>query len=103
MNNPQHTQGRWFIYDDGHGHFQVRAQTPKPPVAVICEVLGAEWSKEGNKANARLIAAAPEMFKALRDLYTETADYIRINKLGDAHHNRSMQMARDALAKAEGK
>lgn len=38
---------------------------------------------------------------ALRRLYEETADYIRINNLGDVHHNVSMQMARDALAKIE--
>ena len=35
--------------------------------------------------------------RALRGLYEETADYIRINNLGDVHHNRSMQRARDAL------
>lgn len=35
--------------------------------------------------------------EALQCLYDETADYIRINNLGDVHHNRSMQMARDAL------
>jgi hypothetical protein len=38
--------------------------------------------------------------EALELLYDETADYIRINKLGDVHHNRSMQLARDALAVA---
>lgn len=35
--------------------------------------------------------------EALNILYEETADYIRINHLGDVHHNRSMQLARDAL------
>ena len=35
--------------------------------------------------------------EALRMLYEETADYIRINHLGDVHHNRSMQLARAAL------
>lgn len=39
---------------------------------------------------------------ALKTLYEETADYIRINNLGDVHHNKSMQMARDALGKTEG-
>lgn len=35
--------------------------------------------------------------EALRVLYEETADYIRINNLGDVHHNRSMKLARHAL------
>jgi hypothetical protein len=40
----------------------------------------------------------PTLLAALRLLYEETADYIRLNHLGDVHHNRSMQFARDALA-----
>ncbi len=42
------------------------------------------------------------MREALQALYTEQADYIRINYLGDVHHNRSMQMARDALSTTTG-
>ena len=37
---------------------------------------------------------------ALRLIYEETADYIETNNLGDFHHNRSMQLARAALAAA---
>lgn len=37
---------------------------------------------------------------ALLALYNDTAEYITINKLGDVHHNRAMQMARDALKSA---
>lgn len=40
------------------------------------------------------------MREALKCLYEETADYIKINNLGDVHHNRSMQMAKDALSRA---
>ena len=42
--------------------------------------------------------AGADLREALKLLYEETADYIRINHLGDVHHNRAMQMARDALA-----
>lgn len=41
------------------------------------------------------------LITALRALYEETAEYIRVNNLGDAHHNRSMQLARAALAKVD--
>lgn len=53
------------------------------------------------KANARLIAAAPDLLAALKLLYAETADYIRVNNLGDVHHNQSMQLASAAIVKAE--
>lgn len=36
---------------------------------------------------------------ALKLLYDNTADYIRINNLGDVHHNQDMQMARECLEK----
>ncbi len=53
------------------------------------------------KASHQAICVASDRIytleKALRLLYEETADYIRINNLGDVHHNVSMQKARDAL------
>jgi hypothetical protein len=55
-----------------------------------------------NEADARLIAAAPDLYHALEMLRSEMADYIQLNHLGDVYHNRSMQMARDALKKALG-
>jgi hypothetical protein len=51
--------------------------------------------------NAQLIAAAPDLLMALKLLHDNTADYIRINNLGDPHQNQDMQMARAAIAKAE--
>lgn len=48
------------------------------------------------------LAASPTGYtesleQALRMLYEETADYIRINHLGDVHHNASMKKAHEAL------
>ncbi len=65
---------------------------------------------DGHDPHARYPDAAPSapqaeagdgvLRRALQLLYDETADYIRLNKLGDVHHNRSMQLARDALRAA---
>lgn len=51
-------------------------------------------------ANAKLIAAAPELLQALGMLYSETKSYIEINNLGEAHHNWAMNLARAAIRKA---
>jgi hypothetical protein len=67
--------------------------------AIVSGLLSCGRRLEESRANAALLAAAPDLREALQRLYDETADYIRINKLGDVHHNRSMQMARDALDK----
>ena len=56
---------------------------------------------EPQEGNALLIAAAPDLLMALGMLYAETADYIRLNKLGGMD-NQCMQLARAALAKAVG-
>ena len=44
-----------------------------------------------------------EVLSALERLYEHDADYIRINHLGDVHHNKVMRDARAALSKATGK
>ena len=78
----------WDIYGRGDNSFWV-----------------ANVSNEGrssqNAANARLISAAPDLLMALRMLYDETADYIRLNNLGGMD-NQCMQLARAAIAKATG-
>jgi len=48
-------------------------------------------------ARADLEQRIKELELALTILYDETADYIKINNLGDIHHNASMQNARKAL------
>lgn len=48
------------------------------------------------------LMAQNQLFRsALRTLYAETADYIRINNLGDVHHNQSMKDARNALEQTQ--
>lgn len=97
-----HTAGPWRI----HRHAATAVEGSNGMVVANCggwsttERDGAEVMSE-QEANAKLVAAAPELLDALRMLYEETADYIRINNLGDVHHNHSMQSARDAIAKAK--
>jgi hypothetical protein len=49
-----------------------------------------------SEANARLIAAAPELYRALADLFSIAADE------GIVGDNTTMEAARAALAKARG-
>lgn len=93
-----HTPGPWMV-SPVSTYVVCPVSNPK---FGICITNDEDESTPQDGANARLIAAAPELLDALRILYEETADYIRINNLGDVHHNRSMQFARDAIAKAEG-
>jgi hypothetical protein len=87
-----HLQGRepWFwVSADRTLHLQVMAC---PDGFVIGE----------NEANARLIAAAPDLLEALKMGYADTMDYIQRNHLSGAENNRWLVLARAAIAKAEG-
>ena len=69
------------------------------PIARACALRAYEAGQANATAEAEKRAKEREapILEALRILYEETADYIRINHLGDVHHNRSMQVARDVL------
>lgn len=43
-----------------------------------------------------------DLIRAAQQLYAETADYVRINNLGDVHHNQSMKDMQAALDKLAG-
>lgn len=53
-----------------------------------------------SEANARLIAAAPELLQAAKQLVEEKADYMRLNHLGDPETQHTVRVARAAIAKA---
>lgn len=55
----------------------------------------------GNPANARLIAAAPDLLEALRGLLADVQEYQTINHLGGENNHRQV-FARAAIAKATG-
>lgn len=73
---------------------------------MVCNVVrtpgSPEWgiSKDNQLANARLIAAAPELLAALESLYETIRNY-EIDMDTYPHHN-MMEEARAAIAKAKG-
>jgi hypothetical protein len=89
-----HTPGPWRYFRGTHSVWSVEK--------AICIMAGPHKREcEERDANARLIAAAPDLLEALQMLYSETADYIRLNNLGGID-NQCMQLSRAAIAKATG-
>ena len=59
------------------------------------------YEKEKTALKVKLDSAvemAGNLQEALKMLHDETEDYIKINHLGDPHHNQSMKLAKQALA-----
>lgn len=107
MSNAQHTPGPWAVVTRQIlGCSDCRPvivhKDPHPDFDDLAEVVVPDSQRDGGRdivtamANARLIAAAPELLKALRFLYREA------NASGLLDVEPSMQEARAAIAKATG-
>lgn len=89
----KHTPGPWIYNVDT---FQVE-QDKEPFYKLLATVHG---SKNEKNANARLIAAAPEMLDLLKRLSQEIMQLCHTSKNADPRH---VAMIEEAVAKAEGK
>lgn len=86
----KHTLGPWEIFEDG-GYFDVF--TPQGIEIVGCEGCA-------NEANAKLIAAAPDLLEAL-EAYVE-ALFDGPENLTSRRNDELEEKARNAIAKAKG-
>jgi hypothetical protein len=97
-----HTPGPWKHGKGVDGHYRIYRRK-----SVICqfgEGIDEDWREcKNSKANARLIASAPDLLAALKELVD--AEYASSDKFGAAEIDRiesAMKKARAAIAKAEG-
>lgn len=88
-----HTKGTWFIQDPSpHGAIGIRLGCGLL-IAVVRYSGNPKINRENAKHNARLIAAAPKMYRALKNLETTTGSYLT---------PRDWHFVDRALRKAEG-
>ncbi len=101
-----HTPGPWEVVDSQPRPLRVDGPSGRP-IALIVDTPGADV----DRANARLIAATPEMLAALR-AFVEAADAWAREEAGaetfyggtfDGAPETPYRLARDAIAKAEGR
>ena len=64
MNTPKHTPGPWETYGDDKSDIRPATKAGKNRIIAQCP-----GYKTERQANARLIAAAPELLEALQSLY----------------------------------
>ena len=100
----QHTPGPWELDCSGLGAWIMAGGPDGLHVATIPIARDGDWSD----ANARLIAAAPDMLAALKHiLAADEAAMKELAKMGsdqfDTSHGSSIGLARAAIAKAEGR
>lgn len=95
----EHTKGPWKFLEHarGRGRTCVTTSNGAPVPAVICEidVKSVATDEPIRLANARLIAAAPELLAALKELCAD-------KYLADPINADRMKNARAAISKVEG-
>lgn len=94
----QHTPGPWRVND-------INRNTVTSGMMIIskCTSTGLLFTEE-DKANARLIAAAPELLEALKGLYEHCAMIHKVWGEGNNQHqaDEAIKAGKQAIAKAEG-
>lgn len=92
MSDSKHTPGPWALFNDGESREWI-------VMPVMREGDIARVESGNTEADARLIAAAPDLLAALK----QTTDFLDPDKDPPHVGNRSMlEIARAAIAKAEG-
>lgn len=100
MNQDKHTPGPWEIAPGSEYRVMWASRTPEGEIAdcgVICDTASnLKTRTRENAANARLIAAAPEMYDALKAMLN-SSDFGGVVKV-----SHPIAIARAAIAKVEG-
>ncbi len=98
-NKPKYAPGPWHLDTWGTGREFVVENCNQGygayTIAEIPESLGSDYTPEMTKANAQLIAAAPELLEALED-------YVKVHEFLGHADRPHYQAARKAIAKAKG-
>jgi hypothetical protein len=104
VSDAKHTPGPWGVYDHESSHY--------PGIESKCGLSVVVWGERGEfcgvrgrnaaekNANARLIAAAPDLLEALQEL--ATLPIARNYPEGPCLHRDDMEMVKKAIAKAKG-
>lgn len=101
----KHTPGPWTRSENAYGAVFVHGgETRKTPVGTEYQELIAGGNSHNTLtlANARLIAAAPDLLEVVKAFVAETVDYATLNNLGDPEQQHNVKWARSVIAKAEG-
>jgi hypothetical protein len=94
-----HTPGPWTLHGWADNDYEINAA-----LDTVCNVPGFDddtVDADRAEANARLIAAAPELLAALREIADECNR--RLRKGEDSGDRLTLQLCKAAIAKAEGR
>lgn len=102
MSAAGHTPGPWEVRpdEDGRGYFRIRGTRLARLFKVANVLFGSAFDRAEALANARLIAASPELLEALEDILSEYVRDIADAGDEDPEEKAIVKFARAAITKA---
>ena len=97
-----HTPGPWDGYVGKHSGSPSALIAHSESMVVVARLFPFEVDEPTMNANARLIAAAPDLLEALEAMVAQECDYMKINNLGDPEEQHNIMLSRIVIAKAKG-
>jgi hypothetical protein len=100
--NATHTPGPWTVphSDSPYWHQARKGEQPIPVSSEVGVIADVRWQRRDHEANARLIAAAPDLLAALKEMYALYADHAQYDDSEEQHEVKAIGQAREAIAKA---
>jgi hypothetical protein len=98
MNNTPHTPSTWQVDHSGTCHIGIKDKNER--TIAFCNLQNEDGDED--EANARLIAAAPDLLSALESAYNAIAWDIPGGNLSDDDEEALLDVIREALGKAKG-
>ena len=95
MSEKKHTPGEWFTHREGHSTVYVECRIGGGLIQEVAACRPTAAGREQQEANARLIAAAPELLEALQEVADCGAE-------AWGEDRPCVRIARAAIAKATG-
>lgn len=101
----RHTPGPWYLADLGRGKIGIQKHEAGiiSRIAVCHPEMLADEHGGSATANARLIAAAPDMLEALKEIYALYERAVTSDGEIFLDESKTGEIARAAIAKAEGR
>lgn len=113
MSEKKHTPGEWFTHQEGHSTVYVECRIGGGLIQAVAKCGPTAAGREQQEANARLIAAAPELLEALQEAKAAlewcveqgggpTCEHESGGVVCFCKENKAISSARAAIAKATG-
>ena len=98
----KHTPGPWEVSEEWHGDLYIDSYIEGEGDTALAKIVNNVCKTDQAEANARLIAAAPDLLEACKEALNVLEDWDDLNQPDDGPEWLFVTAMKDAIAKAQG-